>query len=281
MSSIDPLDVTGVSGAPAITLRGVQKEFPLFESAWEAAVVSLGRGKFGWVPGARSSIPVYQALRGIDIDVGVGERVGVVGRNGAGKTTLLKIITGVLVPDQGVRTVHGRIEALFDANVGFHPDLTGWENTRGALSYRQHFNKGLMNEVIDEIVDFVELGDFLHQPIKNYSKGMAARLAFAVATAIRPELVVIDEVMGAGDAYFSGKSARRMKRLLHDGCTLLLVSHSSAQVMQFCDRAIWIERGEVVKDGDALSVVKAYEEFTENLRKTAAQRVLPKRPRKL
>ena len=267
-----PSELPAGDSLAAITLAGVEKRFPLFRSPWEIMAVTLGLNKWRLVPGLRREIPSYHALKNIHLDVRRGERVGIIGRNGAGKTTLLKIITGTLEPDSGTRDVYGDIEALFDAGVGFHPDLSGIENIRGALALRRNLDKQTLEDLVRNVVEFIELGDFLDQPLKKYSKGMRARLTFAVATSIRPDLVVIDEVLGAGDAYFSAKSARRMKSLLSGQCTLLLVSHSTAQVMQFCERVVWLERGEIVMDGAALSVVKAYEEFTERLRKEASER---------
>jgi lipopolysaccharide transport system ATP-binding protein len=126
-----------------------------------------------------------------------------------------------------------------------------------------------LDRVVREIVEFVELGDFLHQPMKAYSQGMQARLMFATATAINPDILIVDEILGAGDAYFSAKSAMRMQRLTTSGCTLLLVSHSMQQVLQFCERVIWLEQGKIVMDGEALAVVKAYEEFIDHVRGAA------------
>lgn len=256
--------------SPVIELRGVSKSFPLFKSPWEAGATALGLHRLPFVPGVRRRIPRYAALKNIDLKIFREERVGVIGRNGAGKTTLLRLITNGTPPTSGAIAVSDGVDALFDTSVGFFPEFSGYDNIVAGMRLR-HWREDIdISEAVKEVVDFVELGDYLHQPIKNYSKGMRARLAFAVATSIRPDIVVIDEVLGAGDAYFSAKAARRMRNLLGNGCTLLLVSHSISQVLQFCDRVIWIERGEIVKDGKALDVSKAYEEFIADLKQSSS-----------
>lgn len=208
----------------------------------------------------KTDVQNFQALDCLSFSIGAGERIGIVGRNGAGKTTLLKILTGVVQPTSGSVQVKGPVQALMQVGLGFHPDFTGYENIRSSLIYN-----GLSaletERALDEIVDFVELGDFLQQPFKTYSLGMRSRLQFATATAIRPDILVIDEVLGAGDGYFSAKSADRVKRLTGSGCTLLLVSHGMQQILQFCDRVLWLDCGKLVMDGPALDVVNAYEEF--------------------
>lgn len=249
----------------AISLVDVTKSYRLFESPWEMTAYALGLGQWP-LPGVRREVPEFLALRNVSLEICRGEQVGVIGRNGAGKTTLLKVITGATLPTLGSRYVQGSIEALFDASIGFHPEISGYENIRNGLRLRLGSDNERLDEAIEDVIDFVELGDFLHQPIGNYSKGMRARLTFAVATAIRPEMVVIDEILGAGDSYFSSKAARRMKTMLGHKCTLVLVTHSSSQILQFCERVIWVERGEIVMDGEPLKVVKAYEEFIEKLR---------------
>ena len=157
-----------------------------------------------------------------------GERIGVIGRNGAGKTTLLKLITGNFAPTRGTVVVNGSVQALINIGLGFHPEFTGYENIRASLVYNG-LAEAELDAAVADIVDFVELDEYLHQPIKTYSLGMQSRLYFATATAIRPDILIIDEVLGAGDAYFSAKSADRMKRLTSSGSTLLLVSHSMTQ----------------------------------------------------
>jgi lipopolysaccharide transport system ATP-binding protein len=206
----------------------------------------------------------FRALDGIDLTIAKGERVGIIGRNGAGKTTLLKLITGNFRPTTGRLEVDGTVQALMQLGMGFHQEFSGYENIRGALIYNGLAGRELA-QTIDDVIDFVELGEFLHQPLRTYSMGMNARLQFATATAIRPNILIIDEVLGAGDAYFAAKSAMRMRELTSSDCTLLLVSHSTGQVLQFCERVIWLHNGQIRMTGPALDVVKAYEEYTASL----------------
>ena len=206
----------------------------------------------------------FWALRNINLSVGKGERLGLIGRNGAGKSTLLKLICGNLQATEGCMSVNGQIQAMMEMGTAFHPDFTGRQNVRASLAY-QGFSSARIKECEDEIEDFVELGPFFDQPVKAYSAGMYARLAFAAATSVKPEILIIDEVLGAGDAYFANKCAARMKRLTHDsGATLLFVSHDISAVQQMCDRAVWIERGQIIMDDTPLDVGKAY--YAETLR---------------
>lgn len=210
----------------------------------------------------------FDALRGVSLRVEKGGRLGIVGRNGAGKTTLLKLLTGNFAPTRGRVTVNGSVQALMQIGLGFHAELSGYENARSALLYNGLAGAALEDALAD-VVQFCELGEFLHQPVSTYSLGMRLRLQFAAATAVRPDILIIDEIMGAGDAYFSAKSADRMKRLTADGCTLLLVSHSPYQVLEFCDRAVWLEAGAVRTEGEAHEVLGAYEVMLEELQSTS------------
>lgn len=248
-----------------IALKDIGKSYQLFRNPREVAIFALGLNKLPFLGRATSEIPTFDALKNINLEVSRGDRIGVIGRNGAGKSTLLKIATGAILPTTGRRRVKGEIEALFESSGSFHPELSGYDNIVGALGMKLGHDTAKLNKAIEDVIDFVELGDFLGQPIKKYSKGMMARLGFAVATAVQPDIVIIDEVLGAGDSYFSAKSAARMNHMLGGECTLLLVSHATRQIMRFCERAIWIERGEVAMEGDVLTVVKAYEEFIERL----------------
>lgn len=200
----------------------------------------------------------FWALRYLDLDIRHGERVGLIGRNGAGKSTLLKMIIGNITPTEGSLDVEGSVQALMELGTGFHPEFTGRQNIRASLSYYGLSNK-FIAELEEDIVDFAELEDFIDQPVKTYSAGMYARLAFSTATSIRPELLIIDEVLGAGDAYFAGKSVERMKRLTENsGTTVLFVSHDLSSVLSLCERVIWIDRGRIRMDGPPMMVVKEY-----------------------
>ncbi len=213
---------------------------------------------FGVIFWKKNYYQEFWALRDLNLEVNKGERLGIIGRNGAGKSTLLKIITGNIMPTEGNIKVHGYIQALMELGTGFHPEFTGRQNIHVSLSY-QGFTEKQIFEKEEEIIDFAELEEFIDQPIKTYSAGMYARLAFSTATAIEPEILIIDEVLGAGDAYFAGKCVERMRKLTDDyGATVLFVSHELSSVMQLCDRVIWIERGKIKDDGNPLSVIKKY-----------------------
>src|ERR1700721_49278 len=166
-----------------------------------------------------------------------GRRTGPIGRNGAGKTTLLKLISGNFRPSVGRVAVSGSVQALMTMGQGFHPDYTGRENIQASLHYNG-LSQAEVAEAFEEVIDFCELGPFLEQPFKTYSSGMQSRLMFATATAIRPDILVIDGVLAAGDAYFLAKSKQRVDKIIANGCTLLLVSHSMQQVLELCDEAI-------------------------------------------
>lgn len=247
----------------ALGFRNVCKSYPLYETPGQRAMDALGI--YRCLPrSARPAFPQFDALANIDFTIGRGERVGVVGRNGAGKTTLLKLITGNFSPTSGVVERHGLVHSLMQTGVGFSSEMTGRENIHAALAYHGYEGARLASAVAD-IIDFCELGDHIDQPLKTYSLGMAARVQFAAATAVEPDVLVVDEVLGAGDVYFTHKSAARIRRFAERGTTLLIVSHAMQQILEFCDRVIWLDRGRIVMDGPALEVVDAYEVYLERL----------------
>ncbi|WP_100961711.1 ABC transporter ATP-binding protein [Bosea sp. FBZP-16] len=213
-------------------------------------------------------LPPVRALNGISFSVERGERLALIGRNGAGKSTLLRIISGQLPPSSGTVRVDGRISALFDLGIGFHDDISGYENIHSALMYND-IDQAEFDAHVADIIAFCELGPYLHQPVKTYSSGMKARLYFAVASAVTPDILIIDETLGAGDSYFGVKSEERIARLTAEGTTLLLVSHNLAQARQMCRRAIWIEQGEVRAVGATAEVIDAYQAFISELEATS------------
>jgi len=242
----------------AIRFTDAGKMYKIFSSKSANLADALGFGRL--LPDRILQHQEFWALRGLDFVVDRGARLGIIGRNGAGKTTLLKLITGNLAPSEGSVEVVGSVQSLLDAGGGLHPEFTGRENIRAALTY-QGITRGRIRQIEGEIAEFTELGDFIDRPFKTYSLGMQARLAFTVATSVNPEILVVDEMLGAGDAYFFGKSSARMHALVASGATVLIVSHGLDQIMRFCDQAIWLDRGQIVARGDALDVVKAYEKF--------------------
>ena len=199
----------------------------------------------------------FWALKDVSIDVMPGDFYGLVGLNGSGKSTLLKTIAGVLKPTKGSVTVGGTIAPLIELGAGFDMDLTARENIylNGAVL---GFSKKFMDEHFQDIVDFSELHDFLDVPLKNYSSGMVARIAFAIATVVDPDILIADEVLAVGDYAFQEKCEKRMEQLLANGTTVIFVSHSTEQVKRLCNKATWLEHGKIIMTGDADTVCDAY-----------------------
>ncbi|MEQ8178411.1 MAG: ABC transporter ATP-binding protein [Amphiplicatus sp.] len=203
---------------------------------------------------------VHHALRGVSLEIRRGEKVAIIGRNGAGKSTLLKLITRAIDPTSGVLDVRGKSQALLQLGVGFHPDFTGRENAYSFLALMGHAGKKA-DALVDDAVAFAEIEEYIDQPFKTYSSGMAARLMFAVSTALEPELLVIDEVLGVGDAYFQNKSFERIRELCEaNNSTLLLVSHDIYSASRLVSRIIWIDQGRVKGDGEPTEMLKRYED---------------------
>lgn len=199
----------------------------------------------------------FLALKDVSFSVKKGEAWGIIGTNGSGKSTLLKLICGILKPYKGKVEVKGKIAPMIELGAGFDGDLTARENIflNGAVL---GYDKKFMKEHFEEIVEFSELKDFLEMPIKNYSSGMAARLGFAIATVVRPDILICDEVLSVGDYAFQQKCEKRMNQMRKDGTTLLYVSHSIESVRQVCDHALWLDKGIVRMAGDVETVANAY-----------------------
>lgn len=199
----------------------------------------------------------FEALKHVSFEVQRGEVVGLIGHNGAGKSTMLKVISGILKPTEGSVTVRGNIAPMLELGSGFDFDMTGRENIflNGAiLGYSEEF----LNSKYQEIVDFSEIGQFMDMPLRNYSSGMIARLAFSIATVVVPEVLIVDEVLSVGDADFQEKSRRRMMELMGGGTTVLFVSHNLDQVREMCNRIVWLDHGEVRQFGNADTVCETF-----------------------
>jgi ABC-type polysaccharide/polyol phosphate transport system ATPase subunit len=198
-----------------------------------------------------------RALQEVSLQFHEGERVGILGHNGAGKSTLLKVLAGIYPPTQGQRLVEGRISSLFDIALGFEMDASGWENIcyRG---YLQGETPHTIRAKLQPIADFTELGDFLDMPVRYYSAGMLVRLAFSIATAIEPEILLVDEVLSVGDMAFQEKARLRMREMIAKAKLIVVVSHDLVNLAQLCDRAVWMDHGRVRQLGPTAEIIDAY-----------------------
>ena len=199
----------------------------------------------------------FLAVKDVSFQIRKGEAWGIIGTNGSGKSTMLKAISGIMKPYNGTITVNGSIAPLIELGAGFDPECTARENIFLNGCVLGHSEK-FMQEHFDEIVDFAEIGTFLDSPLKNFSSGMKARLGFSVATMIKPDILIVDEILSVGDYKFKQKCMRRMEELLRGGTTLLYVSHNIDEVKRLCDHAVWLEHGVACMQGNALEVCNAY-----------------------
>lgn len=240
------------SPQPAIHLHQAGKVYHLYQRPRDRLIELL--------PGVKPRGRHHTALSPIDLQVGHGEVVGLVGRNGAGKSTLLQLICGTLAPSTGQVQVNGRIAALLELGAGFNPDFTGRDNVfmNGAILGLSHAQ---IAERFDEIHAFSEIGDAIDQPVKTYSSGMFVRLAFAVAVCVEPDILVIDEALSVGDGAFARRSFDRIMALKEAGKTILFCSHNTYQIEAICNRALWLHQGEVKAEGQPAEVVARYEQF--------------------
>ena len=201
----------------------------------------------------------FWALRHINFHVDKGDVVGLIGSNGAGKSTLLKVVSGVMKPTEGTVEVNGAISPMIELGAGFDGELTARENIylNGAIL---GYSKEFIDAKFDEIVEFSELKDFLDVPVKNFSSGMVAKLAFSISTVVDPEILIVDEILSVGDIKFQEKSKNKMMSMINGGTTVLYVSHSIGSIEELCNKVIWLDHGEIVMMGDTKKVCKAYYE---------------------
>lgn len=234
-----------------VRIENVSKIYPRVHKSRErlAAFVSLLLGREP-AHGAR-------VLSDINLEVVRGQSLGIIGENGAGKSTLLKVLTGVIQPTKGRVMVHANIAAMLELGAGFQPDFSGMDNVRMKASLMGLTNKEL-DERLDDILAFADIGEYIHEPVKHYSSGMVVRLGFAVITACRPDLLITDEVLAVGDESFQKKCIRWIQEFLEQGGTLLLVSHSMYVVQKLCQKALWVHGGGIEQYGDVFPVTQAY-----------------------
>lgn len=235
---------------PAITIRGIGKFYKRYGSPWARLAEWLTAGRLRrheatWV------------LKDITFSVEPGEAVGVMGQNGAGKSTLLKILTGTTAPSAGEVAIHGRVAALLELGMGFSADFTGRQNAFMA-GQLLGLSTAEIAALMPEIEAFAEIGDYIDQPLRVYSSGMQMRLAFSVATAVRPDVLIVDEALSVGDSYFQHKSFERIRQFRKQGTTLLIVSHDHLAIQSICDRAVLLDRGRLLKEGSPEEVADFY-----------------------
>ena len=234
----------------AIIVKNLGKAYKQYHSKW-------GRLAEWFLPGSKQRHNQHWVLKDVNFTIQPGEAVGIIGVNGAGKSTLLKMITGTTQPTTGAIEINGRVAALLELGMGFHPDFTGRENVfmSGQL---MGLSVEEIQTLIPEIEAFAEIGDYIDQPVRVYSSGMQVRLAFSVATASRPDILIVDEALSVGDAYFQHKSFERLRKFLNMGSTLLIVSHDRSAIQSLCRRAILLETGCVIKDSNPEEVFDYY-----------------------
>ncbi|MBZ0092639.1 MAG: ABC transporter ATP-binding protein, partial [Sulfuricellaceae bacterium] len=237
-------------GETVISVKGLSKCYHIYEKPRDRLLQNLWRGR-------KQLYKEFWALRDVSFEVRKGAALGIIGRNGCGKSTLLQILTGIMAPTTGTVEVNGKVAALLELGSGFNPEFSGRENV-----YINGTILGVDREQIDaywdEIVEFAEIGDFVDQPVKEYSSGMMLRLAFSVQTAFAPEILIVDEALSVGDFFFQQKCLRRIRQLREQGTTLLFVSHDMAVVRDLCEQAIYLRHGEVVYVGASSEAIWRY-----------------------
>lgn len=235
----------------SIHLHNVSVEYPLETKKTIKDIFSFQRSK------------AFKALSNINLTISHGERVGLIGCNGAGKSTLLRIMAKIYYPTEGISTITGKICPLFEFATGFEMNLSGWTNIR-IRAKLLGMTPAEINDNLQNIAEFTELGEFLNYPVRSYSSGMFIRLAFATSTAITPDILLLDEVMGAGDISFTEKAQARMSKFMEKGKILVFSTHAPNLLKDFCERTIWLHKGSIKMDGPTDEVWKAYSQFEHN-----------------
>jgi len=236
-----------------VSVKNISKIYHIYTSP-------IDRFKEALNPLKKSYHQDFYALNNISLDMKKGETVGLIGQNGAGKSTLLKIITGVVTQTQGSVEVKGSISSLLELGAGFNPEMTGMENIylNGTI---MGYSKEEMDQRLEAIIEFADIGEFIGQPVKMYSSGMFARLAFAVVINVDPDILIIDEALSVGDMAFQNKCFKKMANFIENNKSILFVSHSLSAIRLLCDRVIWLDKGEIVEIGDTKAVTQRYEKY--------------------
>lgn len=244
----------------SIEMSGVHLRYPVITSGKQQSILGhvARNATFGLIKRNNAGLKVVHALRGVSLTLKAGARLGVVGRNGSGKSTMLKTIAGVLHPSAGKLRVEGKMNSILTLGAGLDPEKTGRENVFLILSL-YGFDKSRILDVSKEIEEFIELDDFYDMPVRTYSSGMSIRLAFGLVTAIDGDILVVDEMLGAGDAHFMGRASERISALANNASIMVFASHSRADLNRFCTNAIWMHAGKIVASGSVDEVFDAYE----------------------
>ncbi len=237
----------------AVRLINISKFYKLYDSPSDRIKEMLN-------PFGRRYHKEFYAIKDINLEISKGEKVGIIGRNGSGKSTLLKIISGITIPTAGKAEVDGQLSTLLELGSGFNPYYTGYENIY-FYGLVLGISKKEMNEKLPSILEFAELGEYINQPLRTYSRGMKSKLAFSVAISIDPDILILDEVFAVGDEFFRKKSLLKLEELWAMGKTIIMASHSLNNIQTYCDRVIWIHKGRVEDDAGPTSVVERYKEM--------------------
>jgi teichoic acid transport system ATP-binding protein len=237
----------------AIDIQNITKTYNMYKKPSDRFKEALN-------PFKKSYHDLFYALKDVTMQIEKGEMIGFVGENGSGKSTILKIITGVLTPTSGTMKIDGKISALLELGSGFNPEYSGYENIflNGMVL---GFSREEMEERVDDVIQFADIGDHLYQPVKTYSSGMFVRLAFAVAINVDPDILIVDEALAVGDLEFQLKCMEKFTEIKNSGKTILFVSHDVNSIRRFCDRTFWLKNGEVVESGETMDVTTNYENF--------------------
>ena len=242
--------------ANAITVKDVTKVYRLYDKPIDRLKESLSLTH-------KSYHKDFYALNGLSFNVEKGQTVGIIGTNGSGKSTILKIITGVLTPTTGQVDVEGKISALLELGAGFNMDYTGIENIymNGTM---MGYSRKEMDEKLQDILDFADIGDFVYQPVKTYSSGMFVRLAFALNINVEPEILIVDEALSVGDVFFQAKCYRKMEEIKKRGTTILMVTHDMGSIIKYCDKVVLLNKGEFIAEGEPGHMVDLYKKILAN-----------------
>lgn len=251
----------------AVEISNVSKKYKLFKNKKHQALEAL----FPFLPKRHND---FYAIKDFNLTVYKGDIIGIIGRNGSGKSTLMKLVAKVIQPTMGNITVNGNLVPLLELGSGFHREFTGFENIYFYTAVLGYPKKKVL-EKTEEIIDFADIGDFIHQPIKNYSSGMKARLAFAVSVNIDPDILILDEVLSVGDAAFKEKSYEKIREFFDNGKTIFFVSHAMESIKALCNRAIVIDKGQLLFEGDPESVILKYEELFPRMKKNTNPQYKP------